>query len=202
MNAERRPARQRDTPVLARRKPQGHQLPGPGPQQVQVLPRRRGRIGHERRCLGSSRAKTASTARSAQPSLGLGCWRRSTATSCRSTSSSASLDADDRASSAIHPASRPAGRTSDTASVPSQARDPVSPPAIMADVLAGQLRMPSYGTPHVQPLEHHANRNPSQRRPSPANSWHDTSLCLVTACWPRATLAAARSPRRGACWPA
>jgi hypothetical protein len=36
--------------------------------------------------------------------LGLGCWRRSTAYSCRSTSSSASFDADDGASNAVHPA--------------------------------------------------------------------------------------------------
>lgn len=56
--------------------------------------------------LRSSRAKAASTARSAQSSLGLGCWRRSNATSWRSTSSSASFDADERASSAIHPARR------------------------------------------------------------------------------------------------
>lgn len=45
-------------------------------------------------------------ARSAQSSLGLGCWRRSTATSWRSTSSSASFAADERASSASHPARR------------------------------------------------------------------------------------------------
>jgi hypothetical protein len=58
---------------------------------------------------GFSRAicsmSAASTARSAQSSLGLGCWRRSTATSWRSTRSSASFDADERASSTIHPAS-------------------------------------------------------------------------------------------------
>jgi len=53
--------------------------------------------------LGSSRVKAASTARPAQSSLGLGCWRRSTASSWRNTSSSASFDADDRASIAIHP---------------------------------------------------------------------------------------------------
>jgi len=53
-----------------------------------------------------ARKYDTSTTRSAQSSLGLGCWRRSTATSWRSTSSSASLDADDRASSAIHPARR------------------------------------------------------------------------------------------------
>ena len=55
---------------------------------------------------GSSRVRAASTARSAQFSLGLGCWRRSTATSWRSTSSSASFEAVDRASSTIHPARR------------------------------------------------------------------------------------------------
>jgi hypothetical protein len=56
--------------------------------------------------LGSSRAKAASTARPAQSSLDLGCWRRNTATSWRSTSSSASFDADERPSIAIHPATR------------------------------------------------------------------------------------------------
>ena len=42
--------------------------------------------------LGSSRARAASTARSAQSSFGFGFCRRSTATSWRSTSSSASFD--------------------------------------------------------------------------------------------------------------
>jgi hypothetical protein len=54
--------------------------------------------------LGSSRVKAAITARSAQSSLGLGFCRRSTVTSMRSTSNSASFDAEERASSAIHPA--------------------------------------------------------------------------------------------------
>jgi hypothetical protein len=51
--------------------------------------------------LGSSRAMAARTARSAQSSLGLGFCRRSTASSWRSISSSASFDAAERASSAI-----------------------------------------------------------------------------------------------------
>jgi hypothetical protein len=38
--------------------------------------------------------------------LGFGFWRRSTATSWRSTSSSASFDADERGDGAIHPARR------------------------------------------------------------------------------------------------
>lgn len=50
---------------------------------------------HIRSGLGSSRARAASTARSAQSSLGFGFWRRSTATSWRNTSSSASFDAED-----------------------------------------------------------------------------------------------------------
>ena len=62
--------------------------------------------GHGSPSLGSSRARGASTARSAQSSLGLGFCRRSTATSWRSTSSSASFDAAEHASSAIHPARR------------------------------------------------------------------------------------------------
>jgi hypothetical protein len=49
---------------------------------------------------GKTRASAASTARSVQDKCGLGLARRSTATSCRSTSISASLDADDRASNA------------------------------------------------------------------------------------------------------
>jgi hypothetical protein len=49
---------------------------------------------------GRSRAKAASTARSAQLSRGRRVVRRSTATSWRSASISTSLDAEDRASSA------------------------------------------------------------------------------------------------------
>lgn len=55
---------------------------------------------------GSSRTRAASTAWSAQSSLGLGFCRRSTATSWCSTSNSASLEAEERASSTIHPARR------------------------------------------------------------------------------------------------
>jgi hypothetical protein len=55
---------------------------------------------------GSSRARAASIARSAQASFGLGFCRRSTATSWRSTSNSASFDAEERASSAIQPVRR------------------------------------------------------------------------------------------------
>jgi len=56
--------------------------------------------------LGSSRARAASTARSAQSSYGFGCCRRSTAISWRSSSSSASFEAEECANSAIHPARR------------------------------------------------------------------------------------------------
>ena len=68
-----------------------------GPRSVRV----RGRNG-----TGNSRARPAITIRSAQSSWGLRFCRRSTATSWRSTSSSASFDAADRASSTIHPARR------------------------------------------------------------------------------------------------
>lgn len=51
-----------------------------------------------RSLLGSTRASAASTARSDQSSFGFGLVRRSTATSWRSASISASLDAEDRAS--------------------------------------------------------------------------------------------------------
>jgi len=57
-------------------------------------------IRHVRSAFGKTRASAASTARSVQDKCGLGSARRSTATSCRSTSISASLDADDRASNA------------------------------------------------------------------------------------------------------
>ncbi len=56
--------------------------------------------------LGSSLARAASTARSAQSSFGLGFCRRSTATSWRKMSSSASLAAAERASKAIQPVMR------------------------------------------------------------------------------------------------
>jgi hypothetical protein len=48
------------------------------------------------------------------------------------------------------PTTRPGGRTSDTASVPSQADDAASPPAIMDGVLTGQLTMPRFGTPQAR----------------------------------------------------
>jgi hypothetical protein len=56
--------------------------------------------------LGSSRVSAAITSRSVQSSLGFGFCRRSTATSWRSTSNSASFDAAERASSAIQPVRR------------------------------------------------------------------------------------------------
>jgi hypothetical protein len=83
-------------------------------------------------------------------SLSRGC-RRSTATSWRSTSRPASFDAAERASSAIHPP--PGGRTIRYNSVPSQARDPASPPATMYCELAGQLPMPCFETPQVAHIE-------------------------------------------------
>jgi len=55
---------------------------------------------------GRSRISAARTARSAQSSRGRGWVRRSTATSCRSTSSSASLDAAERPSRTSQPQSR------------------------------------------------------------------------------------------------
>jgi hypothetical protein len=51
-----------------------------------------------RSCAGRSRVSAVRTARSAQSRRGRGLVRRSTATSCRSTSSSAFLQADDRLS--------------------------------------------------------------------------------------------------------
>jgi hypothetical protein len=55
---------------------------------------------------GSHRINAARIARSAQSSRGLALVRRRTATSWRSTSSSASFDAVERASSTIQPTSR------------------------------------------------------------------------------------------------
>ena len=57
-------------------------------------------IRHARSAFGKTRASAAGSARSVQDKCGRGLARRSTATACRSTSISASLDADDRASSA------------------------------------------------------------------------------------------------------
>ena len=59
-------------------------------------------IRQARNPFGGTRASAASTARSLQAKRGLGVARRSTVTSCQSTSISASLDAEDRASSASH----------------------------------------------------------------------------------------------------
>ena len=67
-------------------------------------------LGVISRCIrslaGMSRISAARTARSAQSSRGRQLARRSTATSCRSTSNSASLEADDRLSRASQPQSR------------------------------------------------------------------------------------------------
>jgi hypothetical protein len=57
-------------------------------------------IRRARSGFGRTRASAASTARSLQDRLGLGVARRTTATSCRSASISASLDEEDRASNA------------------------------------------------------------------------------------------------------
>ena len=59
-------------------------------------------IRQARSAFGKTRPNAASTARSLQDKRGLGVARRSTVTSCRSTSISASLDAEDRTSSASH----------------------------------------------------------------------------------------------------
>ena len=59
-------------------------------------------IRRARSAFGRTRASAASTARSVQDRCGLGVARRSTATSCRSASISASLDEEDRARSANH----------------------------------------------------------------------------------------------------
>jgi hypothetical protein len=61
---------------------------------------------------GRSRISAARTARSAQSSRGRGWVRRSTATSCRSTRSSAFLEADDRPSRTSHPQTRTKMRSS------------------------------------------------------------------------------------------
>jgi hypothetical protein len=81
------------------------------------------------RCLrsqpGSRRVSAASTARSAQSSRGRGFVRRSTETSCRSTSNSTSLDAEDRPSKTSQSTSRrkiryvSRSRTSDDHALPS-----------------------------------------------------------------------------------
>jgi len=59
-------------------------------------------IRHARSAFGRTWVSAASTARSVQDKRGLGFARRSIATSCRSMSISASLDEEDRASSASH----------------------------------------------------------------------------------------------------
>jgi len=59
-----------------------------------------------RRLAGRSRISVARTARSAQSSRGRGSGRRSTATSCRSTSSSAFLEAEDRPRRTSRPQTR------------------------------------------------------------------------------------------------
>ena len=91
---------------------------------------------------GTSQDKAASTARSAQSSLGFGCGRRSTTTAWRSTSSSAFFDADDRASSASHPVTRTNIRYSSRTVT---ARDTGSPGTTSAAGFAGQQPMPVLG---------------------------------------------------------
>jgi riboflavin biosynthesis pyrimidine reductase len=97
---------------------------------------------HILRDLGSSRVRAASTARSAQSILGLGCWRRSTATSCAAPAARR-LSTPTTVSSAIHPARRTNIRYS---SRTSQAPDPAIPAPITAGILAGQLPKTRFGT--------------------------------------------------------
>ena len=82
---------------------------GPLPGDQAAVPAQDG-SGVTSRCIrslaGRSRISVARTARSAQSSRGRGLARRSTATSCRSTSNSASLEADDRPSRISQPQSR------------------------------------------------------------------------------------------------
>jgi hypothetical protein len=64
-----------------------------------VFPHGPERAFYNNRIRGSLRTNAANTARSAQSRRGFGLARRSTATSCRNTRSSTSLDADERPSS-------------------------------------------------------------------------------------------------------
>ena len=94
--------------------------------------------------LGQPPDRAAKTARSAQSSRGLGLVRRSTATSCRSTSSSTSLVEDLRPSSRTSPSTcwkiRYSSRSDTAAIMPVRRRRPIT---------AGQGRAPSSGTPHA-----------------------------------------------------
>ena len=87
-----------------------------------------------------------STARSAQPVPGFGFCRRSTATSWRSTSNSASFESAERAGSTIQPAIRTKIRQApyrhEPAMLPASQR-------ITAGESAGQPPMPHFGTPHA-----------------------------------------------------
>jgi hypothetical protein len=101
------------------RPPSADQPPVPGQQGRRVT------IRCARSSRGSSRASAASTARSGHASRGLSTWRRSTATSCRSTTISMFFAASVRASNASQPSTRSTPRYSIRTAT---ARDHAVPP--------------------------------------------------------------------------
>ena len=123
---------------------------GPLPGHHAAAPHRRTVPGVTRRCIrcfpGRSRIRAARTARSAQSSRGLGWARRSTATSCRSTGSSASVDAGERPSKT----SQPPGRTKIRYSRRKDTADHHVLRLIRAHRRSSEARQ-AFGTPQVHP---------------------------------------------------
>jgi len=103
---------------------------------------------------GKSRISAAMTARSAQSSRGLGLVRRSTAGSCRRTSNSASLDADERPGKTSQPPSRTKIRQSRRMDTADHMLHGCGPP-----IVPGHRDRPNFGTRQAdKPRSHHGWR--------------------------------------------
>lgn len=117
--------------------------------------------------LGRCRINPARIARSAQSSRGLGFPRRSTATSCRNTNSSASFAALPRASSTSQPTSRTRIRYSNRSDTVED-----SSPLTRSPIGPGHRPVPTSGTPQrcraVRSAGDPAPRHAGERRPLPA----------------------------------
>jgi hypothetical protein len=109
------------------------------------------------------------TARSAQSRLGLGLVQRSTATSCRKTSSSAFLDADERPSRTSQPQSRTKIRSSRRRDTTDHHAYHHTSPQVTEPgyILAPDKPQPQLSRPRSAPAMPFAVRHPSGRRDRP-----------------------------------
>ena len=138
---------------------------------------------------GRSRISAAITARSAQSSFGFGFCRRSTATSWRSTRSSASFKPK---SVPATPSSQSGGRTSNRASVPSRTSDLARQTLLIVGKSTGQPTSRRFGTPQDGTGQWPVARTPSGITLEPGHAKADVAVrapaarppLLLTRCLP------------------